>query len=99
MDLVVVSGKSRKNTRAYILIPPDTQVAIQTLLDSRSAVGINPSNPFVFARLNADTPISGTTDLREIVDSCRLLKEPDRITTTKLRKYIATISQVCLNNN
>jgi hypothetical protein len=93
MDLVVVAGKSVKNTHAYVLLPPDCQTAITTLMSTRSGVRVPASNKFLFARLNSDTPLSGTQDLRDLSNECPLLEFPDRITTTKLRKYIATVSK------
>jgi hypothetical protein len=92
--MVVVLGKSRKNVKAYILLPPDCQSAIQLLINLRSLVGIAESNKYVFARMYADTPLSGTSDLRDVVKKCPLIKYPNRISSTKLRKYIATVSQV-----
>jgi len=98
MDLVRVIGKSRKNVIAYILLPPECQTSINLLLNTRNVIGISKSNKYVFARLNADTPLSGTTDMRDVSNACPMLKNPDLITTTKLRKYMATVSQVCVFN-
>ena len=94
MDLVVVRGKSVKNTNAYVLLPPDCQKAIEVLLDTRDSSCVATSNKYMFARSNADTLLSGTTDMKELANECPLLEFPDRITSTKLRKYIATVSQV-----
>lgn len=94
MDLVVVAGKSRKNVKAFLLLPPDCQSAIILLNRTRADVGVPVNNKYVFARLNADTPISGTTDMRAVANECPLLEFPERITSTTLRKYIATVSQV-----
>jgi len=88
MDLVVVLGKSSKNVQAYILLPPDSQKAINLLLDKRSAVGVPKSNKFVFARLNSDTSLTGIAEMREVSNSCPDLEFPERITSTKLRKYV-----------
>jgi len=94
MDMVVNAGKSRKNVDAFILIPPDAQNAIDILIECRSAVGVPPSNEFVFGRLTADTPMAGHTELQELAHQCGELQYPERITSRKLRTYIATISQV-----
>jgi hypothetical protein len=95
MDMVICSGKSRKNVDAYILLPPKAKEAVDLLITTRDRVGVPPSNPYVFARLNALTPLSGNTDLKEIVTSVPGLQAPDRITGTGLRRYIATVTQVC----
>lgn len=94
MDLVVVRGKSIKNTRAFILIPPDCQQALEILCNTRDAGCAPPSNKYMFARRNADTPVSGTVVMKEFAELCALVEHPDRIRSTKLRKYIATVSQV-----
>jgi len=94
MDLVVVLGKLRKNITAYILLPPDCPLSIDVLSEKRTVVNIPVTNKYVFARGSADSPISGTTDMREVAQMCPLLEFPSRITSTYLRKYIATVSQV-----
>lgn len=95
MDMVICAGKSRKNVDAYVILPPDAKNAINLLIATRDAVGVPKSNPYIFARLNADTPLSGNTDLRAVVAECSGLRQPDRITSTGLRRYIGTVAQVC----
>jgi hypothetical protein len=94
MDLVALVGKSRKNIQAYVLLPPECKMAIDVLINAREEVDIPSQNKYVFARLNANTSISGTKEIREIAQECPDLIFPDRISATKLRKYIATVSQV-----
>jgi len=94
MDMVVNAGKSRKNVHSFVLLPPDCRNAIDNLIETRSNVGVPTTNPFIFARLNADTPMAGHTELQELVHSCEGLKYPERITSRQLRTYIATVSQV-----
>ena len=77
----MVLGKSRKNVEAYILIPPDCRRAIDLLIKSRRRVGIPDTNKFVFARSNAHTPLSGITDMKEVVRACKGLKYPERISS------------------
>jgi len=94
MDMVVNAGKSRKNVEAYVILPPDARIAIDLLIETRSVVGVPPSNIFIFGRLTADTPMTGHTELQEMAQKCEGLKFPDRITSRHLRTYIATVSQV-----
>lgn len=94
MDLVEGFGKSKKNMKAFILLTPDSKRALEVLTRYRSAVGVRPTNKYMFARLNADTPLSGTTAMKELLGKCEGLKNPENITSTSLRKYIATVSQV-----
>jgi len=95
MDMVISAGKSRKNVDAYILLPPDARHAVDLLIQTRSAVGVPDTNPYVFARLSTNTPLSGNAELQEVVRECPGVKCPERITSTLLRRYIATVSQVC----
>jgi len=83
-----------KNVESYILLPPDARKGVDLLIDARAQVGIPASNAFVFGRLTADTPMAGHTDLQELAQSCEGLKFPERITSRRLRTYIATVSQV-----
>ena len=94
MDMVVNAGKSRKNVEAYVILPPDARRAIDLLIDTRAQVGVPSSNTYIFARLNADSPMAGHTELQELAQMCEELKYPERITSCKLRKYIATVTQV-----
>lgn len=94
MDLVEGFGKSKKNMKAYILLTPDSKRALEVLTRYRSAVGVCPTNKYMFARLHANTPLSGTTAMKELLGKCEGLKNPENITSTSLRKYIATVSQI-----
>ena len=94
MNMVMNAGKSRRNVEAYVLLPPDARNAIDLLIESRSVVGMPPSNGFIFGRLTADTPMTGHTELQEIAQKCEGLKFPERITSRHLKTYIATVSQV-----
>jgi len=53
------------------------------------------ANPYVFARLSTNTPLSGNAELQEVVRECPGIKCPERITSTLLRRHITTVSQVC----
>lgn len=96
MDLLEVPGKSKKNATAYILFTPDVTSALDVLVKTRYSelISVPRENPYLFARLNALTPLSGGQALSDMVRECPGLLRPERITTTSLRKYIATVSQV-----
>jgi len=95
MDMVISAGKSRKNNEAYVILPPGTKPAIDMLVDKRSAVGVPATNVYVFGRLNADSSMAGHTEMKELAYKCSGLRYPDRISSRRLRTYIATICQVC----
>ena len=92
--MVISAGKSRKNVDAYILLPPDAKNAIDVLLSTRSSCGVK-KKPYVFARLGANSPLSGNTELSQVAAECPGVEHPERISSNSLRKYIATVSQVC----
>jgi hypothetical protein len=94
MDMVISAGKSRKNVDAYVMLPPDAKKAVDILIESRIKVGIPETNEFIFARFSENSPMSGNVELKEVIQSCPGLQSPERITSTSLRKYIATVSQV-----
>ena len=96
MDMVITAGKSKKNMDAFEFLPPDAQWAIDILLRTRDVVGVSKTNEYIFCRLTSDTPLSGNSDMQELAQSCSGLQYPERITSTNLRKYIATVSQVCI---
>jgi len=96
MDMVVNAGKSKKNVDAFVLLPPDSRHAIDLLIDTRAQVGVPATNVYIFARMHADTPMAGHTELNELVLKCEGLQFPDRISSRQLRTYIATVSQVSL---
>ncbi|ELU17095.1 hypothetical protein CAPTEDRAFT_217116 [Capitella teleta] len=94
MDLYVARGKSVKNNDAFILLPPDCRQALDLLIKTREVVGISKDNPFIFARQFASSALSGNNELSELAQQCPGIKEPQRISSTALRKYTATVSQV-----
>jgi len=99
MDMVISAGKSRKNVDAFVILPPDARQAIDLLIETRSAVGVPPTNVFIFGRLTADTPMTGHSEMQELALTCTGLKFPERITSRQLRSYIATVSQVTYQLN
>ena len=94
MDMVISAGKSLKNVDAYVIMPSDAKSAVTLLNRTRHEVGVSTSNPYIFARLNSDSPLSVNSDLKQIVAECPGLQHQERITSTGLRRYIATVTQV-----
>ena len=90
---VVVKGK--KGRGVPILLTDDLQSAVQLLITKRASVGIDDSNPYIFVNtLSADhNPLRGSDCLRKCVTECGA-SAPDAITSTGLRRHIATLSQV-----
>ncbi|KAJ8957760.1 hypothetical protein NQ314_006509 [Rhamnusium bicolor] len=95
LTIVEVPGKSRKNFKVSILLTPNMKQAIDKLIETRHLVDIDINNPFVFARGHKSLGyLHGYDCLRKCCSELDL-KEPRLIiTSTKLRKYIATVVQV-----
>ena len=69
--------------------------AIEILISTRSAVGVSAENKFVFAAPTRSSKkfLRGPDCLSRIVNNLEL-ENPAAIKSTKLRKYVATVSQI-----
>ena len=78
-----------------VILSKETKQALDTIIEYRSHVGVCKSNIFVFARRNADsvTHIRGCDAMKKIVAEIRL-QNPTSLSSTNLRKHIATMSQL-----
>ena len=93
LDLVEVTGK--RGRTVPIILTPEVRESIDLLNSNRIAIGLPVANPYVFARVNKQSLsyARGCDCLRKVTSSINL-QQPKLITSTKLRKYIATVSQV-----
>lgn len=93
MKLVQIPGK--RGRTVPVLLREEMVSAINLLISTRLSVGVNPHNPYIFARPNKDSlnNIRGPDALRSVVERAGLIS-PQAITSTKLRKYTATVCQV-----
>lgn len=91
--LVEIIGK--RGRKVPVLITPELQSSIDLLVKYRSAAGIHPENPYMFARAfrNSTRYVRGNDCLREVCNSAGL-QQPELVTSTRLRKYIATVAQI-----
>jgi hypothetical protein len=95
MELVEVRGKSTRGIRkVFIILTPDMVSGINYLLSRRKLVDVSNQNPFLFARRSDITPLDGCEAMRTITNLCPKLEKPETIRSTKLRKYLATTTQV-----
>lgn len=96
----MVQTRGKRGRTVPILLTNNDKANIEVLRSHRAAVGIHPANPFVFARArNSLQPVRGWDCLHAMAHKADL-KQPVAVTSTKLRKYVATVSQVVdLNNN
>jgi hypothetical protein len=76
-----------------VILTTTLQNAIDILIDKRSTCNVRETNPYLFARPLADTPNRASDCLRKYAEKCGAAC-PSTLTSTRLRKHIATVSQV-----
>ena len=78
-----------------VLLTNDMVEEMNLLCSIRNAVRVNEANPYVFPRpfYNSEDHIAGHDCLRNAAEACHI-SNPGSITSTKLRKHIATVSQI-----
>ena len=90
VDLVQIPGK--KNRKVPMLITEDVKISLEALIEHRDTVGIQKSNPYCFASRSAGH-LESWQAMSAIAHEASL-KQPELVTSTKLRKYNATVSQI-----
>lgn len=93
--MVEICGK--RGRKVPVILTPEMIEGIDRLIKTRKKVGIPDENPYVFARPNRQLlePMRAWDCIRKLATQCEPpLSNPENITSTRLRKYIATISQV-----
>lgn len=93
-QLVYIRGK--KGTRVPIILTPVVVKSVKLLIKTRSDVGVVKKNRYVFAAptRNSLKFIRGNDCLAAVVKRCDGIEKPEAIQGTKLRKYVATVSQI-----
>ncbi|XP_070184642.1 uncharacterized protein [Littorina saxatilis] len=78
-----------------ILMTAQVKAAVELLVQKRDDAGVSGSNKFVFSCtfFQSEGHIRGSDTLRKFVTSAQLA-EPQFITSTSLRKQVATLSQI-----
>lgn len=88
-----VSIMGKRGRPVTVLLTPELLAQVQKLMDTRHMIGIPDTNIYVFAQLSSEMPLRGSDCIRMFARSAELVK-PCSVTSTKLRKHIATMSQV-----
>lgn len=92
LDRIEIRGK--RGRKVAVLLTSRHKENIMCLLQHRSAVGVNPENNFLFARCCGSLSSIRSCDvLRKFAAACGA-KQPSLLTSTSLRKHVATISQI-----
>lgn len=85
--------RGKRNRKVPILLTPDMFSSMEALVTHRRVCGIPDENPFFFSRPEAETHLRGSDAIREMAKECGA-KHPETMSSTKLRKQIATLSTV-----
>ena len=94
MKVIEVRGKSTRGLRkVFIILSEHMNKACFHLLTTRPYVGIDSSNPYLFARCE-NSPLDGCQAMRIVSEKCPGLQNPERIRTRLLRKHLATTVQI-----
>ena len=93
MDLVYIRGK--RGRKVPVLMDKVVVAAIDALIQKRGEAGVAKDNKYVFAAPTRGSMkhLRGPDCLGAAVKLCSL-KKPSAIRSTKLRKYVATVSQI-----
>ena len=88
-----VNIEGKRGRKVPVLLTSALQAQVTLLIDTRKAVGVSEMNKFVFARSSSRLPHRSSDCLRTFANECGA-RNPAALTSTKLRKHIATMSQM-----
>ncbi|XP_022089284.1 uncharacterized protein LOC110978529 [Acanthaster planci] len=90
-----IEVRGKRGRKVPILLTREMVESIDFLNAARSSAGISPNNPYVFGRAFCDStlPTKASECLRKFAVLCRA-EQPSTLRSTKLRKHIATMSQL-----
>ncbi|XP_056007620.1 uncharacterized protein LOC125653612 [Ostrea edulis] len=90
-----VEIRGKRGRMVPILIKPALERSIVLLNETREQAGVSKSNPYVFARsgFSSLNPIRSSDCLRKFAEESGV-KNTRNLTSTKLRKHVATVSQI-----
>ena len=91
LDMIALRGK--KGRPVTIIVTPEVKAGLELLVKCRP-YSIEIDNPFLFARASGENNIRGSEHMRQFANKADL-QYPERIGATNMRKYIATVVQVC----
>lgn len=85
--------RGKRGRKVPVLLTPEMQQALDLLASKRQECGVPRENTYLFARPFALTCYRGSDCLRYYANVCGA-KSPESLTSTKLRKQTAMLSQV-----
>ncbi|XP_041853923.1 uncharacterized protein LOC121648062 [Melanotaenia boesemani] len=94
-NLTRVEVRGKRGRKVPVLFTINIKESVELLIKTREEVGISPTNPYIFALpfFGSQESIRGYDCLKRFSESCGA-KQPKNLTSTKLRKHVATVSQL-----
>ena len=95
-SLDIVHVREKRGRQVPVLMDNDTIMAIEALSKYRTVVGVLPGNIYIFAAptRSSKKPLRGNDCMNKVLQSIPDLQDSERIRSTQLRKYCATVSQI-----
>jgi hypothetical protein len=93
MDMVHLPGKGAGGRRVPLILSPNVVSAMELLAQKRECCNIPTSNVHFFATSSSNGYVNGWQVMQDVAVAAQL-KHPQLIHSTRLRKYVATVSQV-----
>ena len=91
LRMTIVGKRGRK---VPVLITPLMRESLDTLTEKREECGVLKENDYLFALPHSIHYLRGSDCIRQFVNECKDIRNPQALTSTKLRKHIATLSAV-----
>ncbi|XP_041858543.1 uncharacterized protein LOC121650850 isoform X2 [Melanotaenia boesemani] len=85
--------RGKRERKVPVLLTPTMQQSLDRLVSKRQECGVPESNTYLFARPSAWTCYRGSDCLQHFASVCGA-KNPENLTSTRLRKQTGTLSQV-----
>ena len=91
-----VTIRGKRNNPVPVLFTPHMEQNINTLIKHRATCKVSDASPYVFARPSRtiEEPYRTSDCIRTFAALLPALKQPRSLTTTRLRKHVAVMSQV-----
>ena len=89
----MIALRGKKGRSVTIIVTPEIKAGLELLVRCRP-FNIDIENPFLFARGSGLSNIRGSDHMTKFASEAGL-QFPERIGATSMRKYIATVVQVC----
>lgn len=92
--LTVIEVVGKRSRTVPIILTTDMEDAMEFLMSRRKEARVPDNNNFFFAIPETATHLQFFTALRRVAVDAGL-KRPDLVTSTRMRKRVATMAQVC----